>query len=361
MSVVNSHLDNISIIINFGAAPIQEAGFSNSLLLVDKATNSLDGDRVRTYANVTDAQADETAGFISAATLAGITTYFSQRPQPAAIKVGNVDIAGAESYADGLAAVLLEDTDFFGVAIASRAAPDALILATAVEASTAPPLFYALQSSSADWKTSGVPAGYAGIETKEKTMIEYHDTDTEWQDVAHLAKWLVANPDTQSSPGDLPVNDVDALATAPTQAEKDFLDANFANHGLPYPGEPFFIDAGVNAKGRPIYEVLTADWFSTRLRERISGLKVDYSARNEKLPVTTEGQSIILSQIRAQLDAGVAAGHFAPGQITARALPITAADLTAQRLRFEGEAQFLVSGRKFEFTFNFGRTPLSEA
>lgn len=65
--------------------------FGIALEGVELATNSLNGDRVRTYETVQDASADKTAGYISAATYDGIVAALGQPTPPAKVKVGNVD------------------------------------------------------------------------------------------------------------------------------------------------------------------------------------------------------------------------------------------------------------------------------
>jgi hypothetical protein len=183
----------------------------------------------------------------------------------------------------------------------------------------------------------------------------YHDTATEWSDLAWLSNRLAFDPDEQSVPWDAAVAGVAAYAAAPTDTQKNFLDANFANHGLPYGSDTFFIDAGVNIKGRPIYEILTSDWFEDRLRTRVVTVKTAASARGEKILVAPSGQGLILNEILAQFAIGEETRHFAPDASEAAALTITGADKAAQQLRFSGASLFGVSARLFSFSFNFDR------
>jgi len=354
--MANNHLDNIVINITLDPAPLQRAGFGIPLLIVDGTTSSLGGDRVRAYTDVTGAAADVTAGELSAAALAAITAAFSQRTPPATVKVGKKD--GGDAYDVALGEILAVDTDFYGVAIESRIAGDQIPVSTAVEASNR---IFVFQSSDADWLTASLPAAYTTIAGRERTGYVYHDTDAVWSDFAWLANRLVFDPDNQSAPWDAGVQGVAALATAPTATEKINLDANFANHGLPYGAETFFIDAGVNAAGRPLHEIVTADWFDARLREAIAALKTAASARGDKIVIGPSGQGSILGEINALFDQGSRAtvGHFVAGQTRATAETITQADIDAQRLRFSGAAQLASSARAFEFNFNFSRTPIT--
>ena len=122
---VNSHDDNTIINIVLAPSPVAGAGFGNVVLLVDQAAgNSLNTARSITYISTAAAITDNTAGFISAATLAAVTVAFSQATPPAKFKVARVDTAGAETLSTAFAALLLVDSDVFGVCAYSRVSAD---------------------------------------------------------------------------------------------------------------------------------------------------------------------------------------------------------------------------------------------
>jgi hypothetical protein len=351
-----NHLDNIVINITLAPAPLQIAGFGIPLIIADGTTSSLDGDRVRAYGSVTAAAADSTAGFLSAAMLAAVTAAFSQRTPPQTVKVGRTDIGDAD-IAASLLAIEVADADFYGVATETRTAADQVLVSGVVEAMSR---IYILQSSDVGWLTAGIPAAYTSIAGSERTAVLFHDIDTEWGAFAWLANRLVFDPDNQSAPWDAAVQGVAGLATAPSDTEKGHLDDNFANHGLPYGAEIFFVDAGVNLAGRPLHEIETADWFEARLQEAIVGVKTTASAAGRKIVVGPDGQGQILAEIAALFQRGVNAAHFIAGQTEQTAEEITQADLDLGRLRFSGRAQLASSARIFIFSFNFSRTPLFE-
>ena len=203
----------------------------------------------------------------------------------------------------------------------------------------------------------------SAVEGKEQTGIVYHDTDAEWMDVAWLVRSLaVADPDQQSAPWQGEVKGVAQYATAPTQAEKDFLDGNQANNGLQYPAGRgnFFIDPGRNAADRPMEQIVTKAWLATRIRERIAQLVLDTTAFGTKIVLDQTGQTLVLSQIQAQLQIGEDTQHFVPGQTSSAAVAINATDRSLQRLRFTAKGQFAVSGRKFTVDINLSSTPITE-
>ena len=94
------------------------------LLIVDQATNTLNGVEVVTYTGTTAAVTDEAAGFITAATLAAVTVAFSQAKPPEKFKVGRQDTGGAETLIQAFDKIILVDPDIFGVAVYSRVSAD---------------------------------------------------------------------------------------------------------------------------------------------------------------------------------------------------------------------------------------------
>ena len=354
MADVNSHLDNITINISLDPAPQTSQGF-DMLLIVPLATNTLDGDRFRTYTGTADVAADLAAGYISAAVSTRLNVAFTQRPAPAQVLAGYADLVGGETYATAIALIRAAGASFYGVSILVRSDTEILAVALAMESDRG---LFILQSADADWLTTGLPGALTALAVYERTIIQYHDTDAEGQDIAIGANRLAYDPDVQSVPWDAPVNGVAALATAPNATQKGFLDANNANHGLPYGGAAMFIDPGVNATGRPVYEIFTADWFEIRLEERVAAEKVAHSSRGQKLTIDAAGQAKILSILEGLGAQGVAAEHFT--EFSFEPVTITQADKDAQRMRFTGVATFAVSARLFQFDLNFTRTAIAD-
>lgn len=354
------HTPNIVVNVTLDPSPQQEAGFGTVLLLVAQATNSLNGVRGVTLTSYEDAVTLNTGGYISAGTLAACAAAFAQRPKPAEFKLARVDIVGGEDYAEGLTAAIAFDSDFYGVCIASRAQADMVLVSDLVEASSKKMLF-ALQDDDASWLNSGIPAGLSTIDGAERTVACYHTTDAQWMDVANLCNRLVYDPDDQSAPWHgHPLRGVDAYSTAPTAAERLLALTNNANLGLPYGGETFVIDKGTNLNSRPIDEIVTSDWFSTRLVEQTAVLVVQHSSRGEKIVVDKTGQNKVLALIEGLLAQGVDAGHFVAGQTEAVAESITSSDLTNREMRFTIRAQLAVSGRLFTFNAYFSRDPIAD-
>lgn len=363
--MTTKHLPNITVNVVLAPLPGAEAGFSTVLLMVPQATNSLNGERVEEYISFADMETAQTAGYISAATLEAGRAAFAQRDgrgrRITSFKLGRVDLAGGETYATGLTAIIAADDDFYGLAISPRTDTEMALVSVTVEALTTKNLLFAMQGDDASWLDAGVPAGLSTTEDNERTIGCYHDTDSEWMDVAYLCNRLIYDPDVQSAGWVYaPLRGIDAYATEPTAAQRVLALANEANLGLPLGGSDFVIDKGTNMASRPIEEIVTADWFSTRLRERTAALAVAHAARGERVIMDTSGQLKILTVIEALLQQGVGAGHFIAGQTEAVAEAITSDDLTARELRFTVRAQDATTGRLFTFDCNFSREPIAD-
>lgn len=373
-----SHLDNLTINIFLENAPAPVRGFSNVLLLVDEAdSNPLDGSsRFLTFTKPSDATAAFDASQINSTVRDTVLVMFGQDVVPPAILVGRVDTGGAETYPDGLDACLAEGGDFYGIVTDLRETADAAIqiaLSTHVETAFDRSALLCLQvgSGTTDWVAAGTtyPAGppdWDPIDGYERTILIYHDDEGEFADAAYMANRLAADPDVVSAPWDAGIQLVGGFTTALTSTTKANLynesnGGRRVNIGLPYGDEDFFVDPGKNIAsglGRPIYEMVTRDWFEARLQERIALLKTRESARFRKITIDTVGQGKVLSVIDALLNQ--AQEGDSPHLIASRATAetITQADIDAQRLRFTVQGQFASSARLFEFDVYFTRTPL---
>ena len=135
--------------------------------------------------------------------------------------------------------------------------------------------------------------------------------------------------------------------------------ANKANPGLPFTSAAQFSPfRGVNLNGRAIEEMVSRDWLDDRLRTRVAATVLQANNAFRKIPVTPEGQAIIGAEVAAQFQEGVTIGHFVAGQTEVTYPAITDADRAANRIRVEGRAQFVVSGKEFDINLNLVRDPI---
>ena len=388
-----SHLDNLDINIFLEAAPAPVRGFSNVLYLVDEADgNPLDGSsRYLTFNKPSDVTDAFGLSYIKSTTRDGCLAMFAQDPAPPAVLVGIVKTAATEletyhgAYdpdmvgSGGLEECIRAGAQFYGVVTDLRETADdaaMLLLSGYIESGVSRPCLLglmvgsdvewgastALPSTGADWSA----ASPAGVEGAERTILIYHDDEGEFAAEAYLANRLAADPDQMSAPWDAAVASVGSYTTALTSTEKSNLynetdGGQRVNIGLAYGSAPFFVDPGKTVSsglGRPVYEMVTRDWFEARLQERIATMKVNESARFRKITIDARGQAKVLSVIEALLNQGLDGNspHFIAKKATAEA--ITQADIDGQRLRFTVQAQLASSARRFEFNVYFNRSPL---
>lgn len=343
---------NISINIALDAPPIRAAAFSFPLFIA--ASITLGGsDRVRVY-DSGEAAEDDVAN-LSAAVVNAVKVVFAQERKPSAVKIARK--AAEESYAEALTAARLADDVWYTVGIDSRANADIAAISSAIESTKKLAI---LQSGEATLLTNSPDAALTNIFTRERSTLIYHDSATQYADLGWAANRLAFDPGSFSAPWDTPIQGVNPYTTALTATQKTQAQTNNVNVMLPYGSEPTFVDAGVNAKGRPIYELVTRDWFEAELFARMAALKAALSKAGQKLTLDRVGQQRVLALIYAVYREGLAAGHFTPDALALfEPAAITETDLQNQRLRFTGRARLAVGGRLFVFDLAFTRLLLN--
>jgi len=348
--------DNIVISLLLQNLPAVEAAFQTVLHLVDQAQgtgNDLGGDRYRTYLNASQVAADRTGTVLSAETLLAAQDFFSQPGQNKTLLIGRVDTVGVEGYDDGLAACIVAGANFWLCTADTRVAADQVLIATYLE-STRTWGFYIFQSADADWLTASIPAAFSTIETFERWAVVYHDIATEWADVCWAGNRMDFDPDNQSVPWFCSLSSVAAYTTALTAGELTNAEDNNVNVIGVYGTATRYLDKGETGVGRSVDYILASDWYTSRSETDIITFHLAKTARGEKIPVNPQGQNMILGLLRKRLRQGIDAGHFetvSPVDDTveteAVALAITAADVAAQRLRFNVQLVWQTAARAF--------------
>ena len=355
MAQVTIHDSNVTVNISLNANPTPGETFGVPLLAVPLATNSLNGDRTRTYlANSTDAADDLTAGYISAGTKTAIDRAFSQtsRPQPSSVKVGYIDVIGPEDYdATGLAAIRAVDDAWYGLCMDVRTDTEILSMAAAIEATGSK--ICTVQTDNADLVSAAISAStLAALAAYERTVIDWHDTDTEDQDFCHLAAGLTYTPDERSAPFTLVCGGVAAHATPLTSGQRTQGITNNLNLIGTYGGTVNWIDGGKNAAGREIRHIITHDWLGDEIERQTIDLNISLSNEGRVFPVSREGQAMMASIVKGVYIRGAVAGHFKINQYVPIYPTISASDIAAQRVPFQARITLLVGGRLFTYTLS---------
>ena len=479
MSAPATHNPNVSVSVYLDAARVTQASFSTCLLIVPLSANTLNGDRVMSFASYTDAQDAEAAGYISAATLEAVNVAFSVDHTPEAFKVAYIDdtsvaatkafkdfgdvgtgnfdtiieahtagaagndirvglvgdsattvsitqevvgdvrfvyihykpgtstvanvetaitaLSGAndtidvktggtgatvlaatddewapvalatgtdasgETAAQAMTAIVNADPDFYGVLYYSRDAAKQTAMAQAVGLTVSGGTrLFGFLSEDATILTASLDSAFTTLMTSERAVGFYAADDTEWNDVAAFVDRLAFDADFYSVPWHgFPLRTVTDYSADITASERTYAIANHFNMTLPQGDEELVVDPGWNAAGRPVYEIVTADWFRVRVQEGINRLIVQKSSRGYKIPVSTAGQAQLSGTIWTVVKNGAAAGHFDADltQHSVTAETITASDLEHQRFRFTVRVKLAVAGRIVTVTIYASRQP----
>jgi len=360
----STHDDLINISITPAALASGTATLTTILVLQDNVTPG--GGRYAEYASSEEVAADVTAGNLTATSQAIADDMFGQLNPPSKILFGGVALtASTETAPTALDACIAAGAEFYGVVYESRTVARQLALAVDVEAKADSGTFLllGLQDDDADWLTSGISAAWASAAGFERTVMYYHDDNgadptSDRLEACHFADRLSWDPDETSAGWNSTVSQVDNLATALTQTQKQFARANFANTALPMGTRTStYVDPGYNLAGRPVDHVVSADWLRTRVAEAVADLITRVSERGTKITVDAQGQALVGGEIEKVFMQGVAAGHFLAYTLTP--LLITDADKTAGRVRFDGSAQLAVGVRQVTINLYFDTAELA--
>ena len=362
----SSHLPNIAVSVSLQALATPGAGFGIISHFVDQAEgagNALGGARYIEYADSDAAVTSQAAGDITVQTLDMVQTAFLQPTPPSSFRVVRVNTGGAETLLTARTAYeLLGLSNVYCYTAYDRVVANQKQFADSIEADVG--VIYIAQVSDVAWLTAGLPAAWgAGTSyaTMTQTHLTYHDTATEWSDIAVAARWLAFDPDLTSAPGEGQLGGVADYATFVTETQRGLAqDTNSISILGTYGSTDFWIDNVVSGDGRPFYERLTADWFIDRLSVRLQTMHQREGLAGRKVLVATSGQAQVYAVIKGLTDLAERTGHFTPGQVVISSLAISAADRSAQRLRFTVEAMIGISTRIFNVTANFSTTPVIE-
>lgn len=361
----STHVSNANVSVLLQALATPGAGFGTVTLLVDEAQgtgNPLNaGARYQDFASAAEAATAQAASEITAEVEDAIGVAFSQALQPTKVRVCRVDTAGGETYSDALTALESEGlTDLWMLCMDSRVPATQIALSTTIE-SKAGAYFLFLQADDADWKTAGTAAAWTGAsEAYEHSGIAWHSTDAEWGEVALAVRNLAFDPDQTSVGWEKDVANVGAYAAYVTATQRTNMITNDIAVMGTWGSSDFWFDNVVNRNGRPVKEMLTAAWYRARLKERIQTMHQREAAAGRAVLVAQSGMTQLLSVIEGLNADAVAASHFVPGQVVTTPQPITAADISAQRLRAVVEAQVGTAARVFDVDGYFSQTAVVE-
>lgn len=229
--------------------------------------------------------------------------------------------------AGDLAAVELEDGDWYGLVIDSQSREE--ILAAAAWTESAGKLFACVVSdsdvptaSTTDVASALSDAGY------KRTACVYHKHPMSFAGAAAFGRMLPTQPGSATwkfkQLAGVPVSKL-------TATEVSNLDKKKCNH-ITRVGGVNVLREGKAASGEFLDVVRGLDWLEARMQERVFGALVNA----DKVPFTDAGVSVITGEVRAQLKEALAAGVLAdvpaPTVTAPRVVDVAQPDRAARRL-----------------------------
>jgi hypothetical protein len=279
----------------------------------------------RIYTSNNDAQADAD---LKADAKAAAANFFSQENRPPDLGIAKVTYATLTTSLDALLAAY---SDFYGLVCQDRLKQTQNDLADWVAANER---FGINQSSDAEILAGTAANLFETLngDTNNRAAGIWHDDDTEWADVAWMARILAANPDQFSS---VAYDKILTGISSPTvtAAQKATVQGYNGELYLPLKSQPV-TGLGKLFGGKWIDDLILEDWFKSRLEEGIAALKIRLSNINKKIPYTNLGLRMIETEIRSVYKRGVGIGHFEPDTLEVATPDISAvsdADILARQ------------------------------
>jgi len=245
-----------------------------------------------------------------------------------------------QSVATELAALLDDNSAWYGLTLVSRADKDVRRAAQWVESQNR---IYVAQSSSADVLTTATDDIASELQDLSlgRTALLWYSDDADPADFAWMTKVLATDLDTETTQwayktlANIGVDDDEVTITQKLNAEAKNVNFYLTLGGVGATGQ------GKMVGGRFIDVTTTVDWLTARTTEALQQALLDYSNRNSKIPYTDDGFAVIDSLVEGVLDTGIRAGHFERTEDGASPfvnLPLRSevdqADATARRLSF---------------------------
>ena len=239
---------------------------------------------------------------------AGFDFVDGPNPLPVGATIDYVLITPGLSLASELQAVLDASSDWYGFSLVSRSTD--LILAAADWTENSNRIFVAqssdpaiLGAGSADVASQLKAAGY------NRTTLLYHHANSQYADMAWLAKKLAVNMDRDTSTWQYAT--LAGITVSPiSETQKANLLGKNANVYLNFYGVGA-TSHGKMAGGRWIDTQVLVDWTRSRVEEAVAQLLLSEANANRRIPYTDEGLAQIEAVVMRVLLDGLRIGHFA--------------------------------------------------
>ena len=280
---------------------ISQAGFGT--LLIVGPNVELSSGRLAYFTNAADAKAVITGTDPYEADM--VDAVFAQNPSVVRIALGTIEVA--ETYPEALTAILLYESDWYGLACATRDVAEQKLIADWTETNKK---FYGVSSADTDILDTPVGesstiAGYVKENNLERTFVIYNaEADTKSAECAYFGKFLVLTPGSYTcmfKKLSLITAD-DISSTKSTNA----LDKN-CNLYQSVGGTTITMEGKVGS-GEFMDIIIFIDWLQARIQETVFIQLVNAP----KIPFTNAGITIFKNAIEGPLDLGQVNGGISP-------------------------------------------------
>ncbi len=342
---------NVGITVTSEKQSIAVQNFGRPVLITEDIESGFT-EAYRIYTSNSAAQNDDD---LSAPAKLDVAEFFSQnlRPRDLMVAATTMTTTPYDNVSTSLDALLIENSEFYGVVCASR-------LKVALELvavwSAANKRISGVQSSDAD-----ITAGTGGnlFETisalnNDRCFGVWHDEDLESVDLAWMATILAANLDVRASVAHdkmlvgmsvPPSADIDDTKRATITGYNGNIYLPFFGANVMRPGTMF--------GGLAIQEKIIEDWYEARLGEAFARLAVKRSNELSGIPYDDFGIADIEGEIRAVTEVGYDANSFVRDSLTLdvpKLASISAATRATQKLTITGNVVKSGSIKDLDFT-----------
>lgn len=321
--------DFVDVTVTKEGGAVTRQGFGTPVFL---NANVIDPNRVNYYASLTEIT--DAGHLITSELYKWATIVFSQNPAPNRVASGRQDAGDAGDFVVTLVAMEVEDsTGWYFVNAEVRDDVNLTALAAAIEA----------RKKVGVWQTSSAAllAGTGGnigevlrLAAYKRSFLLYHDDDTEYLDAGMTAIAAAADLDAPRGQITWALKQISGVPTdALTLAQETFVKAENANLHVEVGGRGVTTN-GTSSEGEFMDVQTTLDWLFFRTQERVFAALATTST---KVPFTNEGIALVVGEVQAVMNLGVANGHLSGDVLPVVTAPdiadIQPADKTARLLQ----------------------------
>lgn len=266
------------------------------------------GNVAASYANIEEVAA---AYAVSDPEYLAAQAFFTQTPQPREIVIGFKD--AVDTYPEALAAIRAVNDTWFAVAIESRVAADALLMAPAVSALPGVRQFWAASddlSTIDPVATTDLASQFKAANYDQARVVYDPLAATTYPEMAMMGRVLPIPESRTSGPGtaawhDQPV--VGVVGINATSTQRSALEDKNAEYFISVAGATRAM-GGKMAGGEWGDVMHGIAWLETRLAEDIYQHMTRAADRRSKVPFTDAGIASIEGVVRNRLDIGASTG-----------------------------------------------------